>query len=250
MANTINAITTGIGGLTTTADSSGNISLQSAGSTVVAVTSGGVAVTGTLSATGNITQNGNAVLNAGSTVTVAQGGTGATSQTAYAVICGGTTSTGAYQSVAGLGTSGQVLTSNGTGALPTFQTLAGFAAGTKLSFYQAAAPTGWTKDTTAALNDAILRIVTGSGGTTGGSTAFSTWSAQSTSGATTLTTPQIPSHNHSLPVRSNPGTGNVITGGGGASYSVSSGSSGGGGSHDHPLSQNIKYADFIIATKD
>lgn len=81
MANTINAITTGIGGLATTADSSGNINLQSAGSTVVAVTSGGVAVTGTLSATGNITQNGNAVLNAGSTVTVAQGGTGLTSFT-------------------------------------------------------------------------------------------------------------------------------------------------------------------------
>lgn len=117
MANTINAITTGIGGLATTADSSGDISLQSAGSTVVAVTSGGVAVTGTM------TVGGNAVLNAGSTVTVAQGGTGRTTSTAYAVICGGTTSTGAQQSVAGLGTAGQVLTSNGTGALPTFQSL-------------------------------------------------------------------------------------------------------------------------------
>lgn len=246
MANTINAITTGIGGLATTADSSGDINLQSAGSTVVAVTSSGVAVTGTM------TVGGNAVLNAGSTVTVAQGGTGATSQTAYAVICGGTTSTGAYQSVAGLGSSGQVLTSNGTGALPTFQTLAGFAAGTKLSFYQAAAPTGWTKDTTAALNDAVLRIVTGSGGVTGGSTAFSTWSAQSTSGATTLTTPQIPSHTHDLISFS-------ADGGSPAAPSLSNRvqsprslitATGGSGSHNHPLTQNIKYADFIIATKD
>ena len=252
MANTINAITTGIGGLATTADSSGAISLQSAGSTVVAVTSGGVAVTGTM------TVGGNAVLNAGSTVTVAQGGTGATSQTAYAVICGGTTSTGAYQSVAGLGSSGQVLTSNGTGALPTFQTLAGFAAGTKLSFYQAAAPTGWTKDTTAALNDAILRIVTGSGGSTGGSTAFSTWSAQSTSGATTLTTPQIPSHNHVFAGGNNglttkPAIVSTPLGGPNTGSNPNSNiveATGGGGSHDHPLSQNIKYADFIIATKD
>ena len=243
MANTINAITTGIGGLATTADSSGDISLQSAGSTVVAVTSGGVAVTGTM------TVGGNAVLNAGSTVTVAQGGTGATSQTAYAVICGGTTSTGAYQSVAGLGTSGQVLTSNGTGALPTFQTLAGFDAGTKLSFYQAAAPTGWTKDTTAALNDAILRIVTGSGGVTGGSTAFSTWSAQSTSGATTLSTPQIPSHTHAVGAPFSAGGPTLYTQVGNGPQ-VTSGATGGGGSHDHPLSQNIKYADFIIATKD
>lgn len=246
MANTINAITTGIGGLATTADSSGDISLQSAGSTVVAVTSGGVAVTGTM------TVGGNAVLNAGSTVTVAQGGTGATSQTAYAVICGGTTSTGAYQSVAGLGTAGQVLTSNGTGALPTFQTLAGFAAGTKLSFYQAAAPTGWTKDTTAALNDAVLRIVTGSGGTTGGSTAFSTWSAQSTSGATTLTTPQIPSHSHSLNMGTSPANNTVVAALRNPPFdtSTATNATGGGGSHDHPLSQNIKYADFIVATKD
>ena len=59
MANTINAITTGIGGLATTADSSGDINLQSAGSTVVAVTSSGVAVTGTM------TVGGNTVFNAG-----------------------------------------------------------------------------------------------------------------------------------------------------------------------------------------
>lgn len=246
MANTINAITTGIGGLATTADSSGDISLQSAGSTVVAVTSGGVAVTGTM------TVGGNAVLNAGSTVTVAQGGTGRTTSTAYAVICGGTTSTGAQQSVAGLGTAGQVLTSNGTGALPTFQTLAGFAAGTKLSFYQAAAPTGWTKDTTAALNDAILRIVTGSGGVTGGSTAFSTWSAQSTSGATTLTTPQIPSHAHTAATSdgASPASTRFANGNAAPASTRSTNAEGGGGSHDHPLSQNIKYADFIIATKD
>lgn len=52
MASTINAITTGAGGIVTTGDSSGNISLQSNGTTVLATTSTGVAVTGTLTANG------------------------------------------------------------------------------------------------------------------------------------------------------------------------------------------------------
>lgn len=117
MPNTINAITTGIGGLATTADNSGAISLQSAGSTVAAVTSGGVAVTGTLSATGNITQNGNAVLNAGTAVTVAQGGTGQTTASAAFNALNPMTTTGdiIYEASAttaarlGIGTEGQVL---------------------------------------------------------------------------------------------------------------------------------------------
>ena len=49
MASTINALTTGVGGIQTTGDTSGNISLQSNGSTVLAMTSSGVTVTGTLS---------------------------------------------------------------------------------------------------------------------------------------------------------------------------------------------------------
>ena len=54
MASTINAITTGTGGIVATGDTSGELSLQSAGSTIAAVTSTGVAVTGTLSASGRI----------------------------------------------------------------------------------------------------------------------------------------------------------------------------------------------------
>ncbi len=54
MASTIAAVTTGGGGVITTADSSGNLSLLSGVNTVVAVTSAGVAVTGTLSATGAV----------------------------------------------------------------------------------------------------------------------------------------------------------------------------------------------------
>ena len=41
-------------------------------------------------------------------------------------------------------------------------------AGTRLSFHQSAAPTGWTQDTTAGYNDCMLRVVTGAGGGSGG----------------------------------------------------------------------------------
>ena len=52
MAVTLNALTTGVGGLQTTGDTSGSISLQSNGSTVLAMTSSGVTITGTLTASG------------------------------------------------------------------------------------------------------------------------------------------------------------------------------------------------------
>lgn len=215
-----------------------------------------------------------------SPIGVASGGTGASSQTAYAVLTGGTTSTGAYQSVSGLGSSGQVLMSNGAGALPSWQTVStkAFPTGTRMAFQQTAAPTGWTKDTTAGLNNAAMRIVTGtasSGGTVDFTTAFASQtpagsvtitSVSGSAGATTLTTPQIPSHSHSANAQS-PSPGNYV----GSQYgstvlsgSGSTGSAGGDGSHTHPFSFSsgsgtftgsainlaVKYYDFIIASID
>jgi hypothetical protein len=58
MASTIAALTTGGGGIATSADSSGNLSLLSGATTVVAVTSTGVAVTGTLAVSGVTTLTG------------------------------------------------------------------------------------------------------------------------------------------------------------------------------------------------
>ena len=54
MASSINASTSGGGGIITTADATGNLDIQSGGSTVVAVTSAGATVTGTLAATGAV----------------------------------------------------------------------------------------------------------------------------------------------------------------------------------------------------
>ena len=237
------------GGVTT-------ISFGSTGLTPSTATSGAVSVAGTLAIANGGTGSTSTTYcsltsNVTGTLPVANGGTGRTTNTAYAVICGGTTAGGVEQSIASVGTSGQVLTSNGAGALPTFQAAGGssFPAGTRMSFQQTSAPTGWTKDTTAAINDAILRLVTGSV-TSGGTTGFSTWNAQTATGATTLSTSQIPSHVHSCPGANGDG------GFAGFAFSVSqpdfrdSGSTGGGGSHTHALTQSIKYYDFIIAAKD
>jgi len=64
MASSINASTSGAGGVITTADNTGILNLQSAGTTVAAVSSTGVAVTGTLSASGAITATGGIVVGA------------------------------------------------------------------------------------------------------------------------------------------------------------------------------------------
>ena len=75
--------------------------------------------------------------------------------------------------------------------------------GSVMMFYQAAAPTGWTQSTTH--NDKALRVVSGTGGGSGGSTAFSTaWTNISHSHASgtlaaaghILTVAEMPSHSH------------------------------------------------------
>ena len=122
-----------------------------------------------------------------------------------------------------------------------------FDAGTRLAFQQTTAPTGWTKDTTAGLDDSIMRIVTGTA-SSGGSTAFSTFNGQTATGATTLSTAQIPSHTHTESI------GSAKSGSLGATASASSafqtGATGGGGSHTHSMTTAIKYYDFIIASKN
>ena len=144
------------------------------------------------------------------------------------------------------GTAGNVLTSNGS-AWVSSAPAAAFPSGTRMSFNQTSAPTGWTKDTTAAINDSILRLVTGSV-SSGGSVAFSTWNSSGTTGAYTLSTADIPAHTHTYNDFNTVGSGS-----GGTNRNVfvdSTGSTGGGGSHSHSLSNNIKYYDFIIAAKD
>lgn len=137
--------------------------------------------------------------------------------------------------------------------------------GSVVLFYQASAPTGWTQVTS--LNDYALRIVSGTGGGTGGSTAFSSVFTNQTpsinvsglsAGATTLSTTQMPSHNHSIPI--NTGCGYLTVGAGaGAGPTATTGNTGGGGSHSHSISGsasssaitlNVQYANIILCSKN
>jgi hypothetical protein len=147
-----------------------------------------------------------------------------------------------------------MVATNPAGTLPT---------GTRLPFQQTTVPTGWTKDTTAALNDCIMRIVTGTAGS-GGTQAFSTFNGLTATGAYTLTTTDIPSHTHAQYISNLAGiTASYGVSGTGTTYrytNVSSGltrtgpldtgAAGGGGSHSHTLTHDITYYDFSIGVKD
>ena len=142
-------------------------------------------------------------------------------------------------------------------------------------FYQTSAPTGWTKSTTH--NDKTLRVVSGNGGGSGGTSSFTsvfpgslrTISTSSvpvtgTVGNTTLTTPQLPSHTHpnsgSVGLTLSPGSGDVAFGAGWTRTSPDTGSgpTSGGGSHTHPWSGTasftidvdlrVQYIDVIVCT--
>lgn len=171
------------------------------------------------------------------------------------------------------------LTAASSGAAPS-----AFPAGTAMMFVQTAAPTGWTKSTTH--DNKALRVVSGTAGS-GGTVAFTTAFASKTvsgsisvtvgagtlaAAATTLTTTQIPSHNHQAPVgqvgsfgTEGSGYRGNYGGAGGGAFDLT-GSRGGGGSHSHSLSGSpsvtsstftgtainlaVQYVDVIIATKD
>lgn len=158
--------------------------------------------------------------------------------------------------------SGFTVSSTGTsGSLPS---------GTRMLFYQASAPTGWTKITTH--NDKALRVVSGTGGGSGGSTAFSSvFTSRSPSGtvsstlsgntngaqanislistnvqlsinSTTLTTSQMPSHNHTLNGKNDPnGDGGGVEWNEAYDIGRSGGvnNTGGSSSHTHTTTQTV-----------
>jgi hypothetical protein len=188
-----------------------------------------------------------------------------------------------------LRTNGAVAATTYTGDGSNLTGVEPFPSGTKQVFYQASAPTGWTQDTASALGNAAMRVVTGTGGGTGGSDTFQTTfgssrstetkdlpvsgSVSGTVGSHTLSTPELASHNHPVTVKvqsPNPqpadfrvcGSGNQST-----NSTFQSGNAGGGGGHSHPFSgtlssttapsasfgipaMDLKFANVIIAAKD
>lgn len=132
--------------------------------------------------------------------------------------------------------------------------------GTVMSFFQAAAPTGWTQVTTH--NNKAIRIVSGAGAGTGGSVAFTTaFASQAVSGsnsATTLTSAQIPAHTHNFSIYPTSGAGSVPSAGtasGSVVTNATASNTGGGGSHNHTFTGTaidlaVQYIDMIIASKN
>ena len=211
------------------------------------------------------------------TLVVGQGGTGQTTLTAENVILGNGASA---VKVVAPGTANNVLTSNGSTWISQAVAAGGttIPAGTVMIFGQTAAPTGFTKLTDQ--DNAGLRVVSGTA-STGGSVNFTTAFASQTptgsvsisavsgsAGATTLSTPQIPSHTHPITLHPGPGASSLVVDYGSllptVSATTSTGSTGGGGSHTHPFSFSsgsgtfsgnainlaVKYVDVIRATKD
>jgi hypothetical protein len=127
--------------------------------------------------------------------------------------------------------------------------------GTLMLFQQTSAPTGWTKQTTH--DNKALRVVSGTAGTGGSvafTTAFGTPAVSGSVGATTLSTAQMPSHQHLESISSDSVCGgSQAVNGGGSFGGRSTGATGGGGSHTHSLSGatttiNVSYVDLIIAS--
>jgi len=125
-----------------------------------------------------------------------------------------------------------------------------FPVGTKMAFFQATAPTGWTQDVTN--NDAILRVVSTLGGGTGGTDSLIT-GLTATDGHV-LTISELPAHTHTQKspyhaASSNINSGNIGVSGSSAPNSAS-GSTGGDAAHTHTISFAPKYLDVIVCTKD
>ena len=161
-----------------------------------------------------------------------------------------------------------------------------FPTSTAWVFYQASAPTGWTKVETQ--NNKALRVVSGSGGGSGGTNSFTTTMSSFTlggtltstnaTGGTGLSAPQIPGHTHPTalglaanPANFNPNGSFIGWSGGDVARSTGwtqtspgygdAGTSPAGIAHSHPFSGTatvsdqtvgieVQYIDIIVCTFD
>lgn len=89
--------------------------------------------------------------------------------------------------------------------------------GTSIPMAQAAAPLGWTSSV---VSDTAFRYNSGTGGGTGGSTAWSSWSGGGTFNVNsfTLSIAQLPAHNHTDSGHTHTDAGHVHTASGGAAF--------------------------------
>ena len=156
-----------------------------------------------------------------------------------------------------------------------------FPAGTRMLFQQAAAPTGWTRETVSYHNYA-LRINSTSTPSAGGTQNFTTvFGAGKVTAGTALAANQLPPHTHTgttntdgahahnvatqgpsgigpTIVQNHPNGDGIYTNIGGAAvasgsahaHSFTTDSTGSGLTHRHDLGLDVKYVDLLIAEKD
>jgi hypothetical protein len=125
----------------------------------------------------------------------------------------------------------------------------GLPAGSVMVFYQAAAPTGFTKLVTH--NDKTLRVVSGAGGVAGGTNSFSTVMAQTVTGSLTPSISFMGSHYHTHLEAAWPrGYPGGTYWGGDPAGQLASSSVGSGSVHNHSLLMAIQYLDVILASKN
>lgn len=167
---------------------------------------------------------------------------------------------------------GHITGASYTGNGATLTNVSSIPSGTKAVFFQASAPSGWTQDTTAALNETALRIVVGSGGGTGGSDTFgSVFSAPKTSNTqtialgsgavsvalpaasaadTTISTPTLAAHTHrayfgtQIPASGESNFNKFVS----PVSAVTFDATGGGGAHSHPVSGSVSLSGDATAT--
>lgn len=151
-------------------------------------------------------------------------------------------------------------------------------AGTRIPFNQATAPLGWVTDTAGTLSDCTATVRSGSGGTTGGSGAWSGWNFGGTrnANAVTLSVGNMPTHTHTVndPTHAHTasngdnfyvsgvfncgtnqalnaiGNANATSGTNGASAGVSVGNAGSGTPFTPTIpAPQVKYTDLVIGVK-
>ena len=128
----------------------------------------------------------------------------------------------------------------------------GMPSGTVMSFFQASAPTGWTQVTTS--DNAMLRVVSGTGGGTGGTDSPISHVHTHTTGSHALTIAEMPSHDHAgtQPQQVNIDTPQQFINS--VSGATRTGLTGGNATHNHGATGSNtfspKYINMILASKD
>ena len=143
----------------------------------------------------------------------------------------------------------------GATGLPADSIVGGIPSTTNMLFAQASAPTGWTKQTTH--NDKSLRVVSGSGGGSGGVQAFSTVFGRTAVDWSSLSIEQLAAHTHNVAVVLQNTAGASNNGVRGGSNTSGTGTvnnaaiaTGSNAAHSHGLDLRVQYVDVIICAKN